>query len=80
MHQTGWKNPLVYKGGGGVTEELCKSDTHKKVSNIPLDNTSTHRSFRSLNPLYTGNSETGTLANSEDPDEMLHTSGSVLLR
>ena len=25
-----------------------------------------------LNPLYTGNSSTGTLANSEDPDEMPH--------
>ena len=24
------------------------------------------------NPLYTGNPETGTLANSEDPDEMQH--------
>ena len=25
-----------------------------------------------LNPLYTGNPYTGTLANSEDPDEMQH--------
>ena len=63
----------IQRGGGGLTEELCKSDTHKKVSNIPLDNTSTHRSVSSLNPLYTGNFETGTLANSKDTS-----SGSVL--
>ena len=25
-----------------------------------------------FNPLYTGNPETGSLANSEDPDEMQH--------
>ena len=25
-----------------------------------------------INPLYTGNPSTGTLANSEDPDEMQH--------
>ena len=25
-----------------------------------------------VNPLYTGNPYTGTLANSEDPDEMQH--------
>ena len=25
------------------TEELSKSDTHEEVSDIPLDNTSTHR-------------------------------------
>ena len=28
--------------------------------------------FASVNPLKTGNSIMGTLANSEDPDEMLH--------
>ena len=54
-----------------VCRDKCKNIFEILTNDYPLCTLRAHRLYP-CHPLYTGNPETGTLANGEDPNEMQH--------